>query len=273
MRKNFEKRKYTQSGQIGIIIILIMIVLLTIGLSLASRSSRETTLSTQEDESTRTFNAAEAGVDQALSVDLTFNGQQYHPTPTALPGANAVVDYSITKENTLSTRIFEGVGAHVQLTDSSNLQTAANVVIDWGQETACSAPGPATLIVSIFNVDTTVNPHVVKVRHYAYAACDHSDGIAVAGGAGNNGYFREVTIALQPKDAFMFIRPIYNDTNIQVAGTGGPSNQLPVQYYNVVSSAKNQSGNETRTVQVNRTLATEPSVLDYVIFSGTTATQ
>src|SRR6185369_1704811 len=93
----------TQSGQIGIIIILIMVVLLTVGLSLASRSTREVRLSQQEVESNRVFNVAEAGIEQALSSDFSFQGEEYHPSPTSVPGTNATVDYNIRKNHILET--------------------------------------------------------------------------------------------------------------------------------------------------------------------------
>ncbi len=263
------ERNTYQSGQIGIIIILIMVVLLTIGLSLAARSSREVTLSTQEEESTRTFNAAEAGVEQALSNDFSFAPNQYHPTPTTIPGSNATVDYTITKVNVLETRLFQGVSAHVQLTDSSGAQTVNNVVIDWSKENNCATQKPAALVVSIYSVDTTTVPETVNVRHQAFAACDYGDSVPVSPTAGASPYFKEVTIPLQAKDTFMRVKAVYNDTTIKVTGTG-KTGVLPVQYYSIYSTAKNQSGSENRSVQVNRTLSVEPSILDYVLFSGTT---
>src|SRR5258708_1809538 len=258
-----------QSGQIGIIIILIMVVLLTVGLSLAAQSSREVTLSRQEEESTRTFNAAEAGVETALATDLTFSGNSLHPASTTLAGDNAQVDYSITKVNQLETRLFQGVSAHVQLFDASNNSTATQVRIDWAKETACGGgQTPATLIVSIYSEDTSVSPPAVTVRHQAYAACDHSDGIAVAGGGGTAPYFKSVTINLGAKDAFIRVKPIYNDTTVKVTGVAG--NALPVQYFSILSTATNTAGSESRSVQVNRTLATEPSFMDFAVFSGGT---
>src|SRR5258708_19174487 len=106
------RRTRHQSGQIGIIIILIMVVLLTVGLSLAARSSREVTLSTQEAESTRTFNAAEAGVEQAMSGGFAFTGDVLPSTAANVPGANSQVNYTVTKVHTLQTRLFQGVSRH-----------------------------------------------------------------------------------------------------------------------------------------------------------------
>ena len=45
---------------------------------------------------------------------------------------------------------------------------------------------------------------------------------------------------------------------------------LPVQAYNIRSEAKNDLGNETRAVEVNKTLDAAPAIMDYALFSGTT---
>jgi hypothetical protein len=266
MNKTTLSRASSQSGQIGIIIILIMVVLLTIGLSLASRSTSEIALSQQEEESTRVFNAAENGIETALSSSLTFSGDNFSSTPSAVTGDDANLSYSITKVHNLETRISEGVSARVQLNDAT-YSTPAGITIDWARETNCSPSNPASLLVSIYTIDTTVVPNTTTVRHYAYAACNHSDGITVSGTGGSGGYFKRVTIALNAKDTLVRIKPVYSDTYVKVAPTVG---NFPVQYYNIRSTASNQRGNETRIVSLNRTLPTAPSIFDYVLFSGTT---
>jgi hypothetical protein len=261
----------SQSGQIGVIIILIMVVLLTIGLSLVSQSSREVDLSRQEEESTRVFNAAEAGIEQALSTSLDFQTEEYDPPPTSIPGSNATVDYAIKKVRKLETRLFEGSGAHVQLADSAGAATVNTITIDWSKEKDCVTQDPASLIVSVYSYDSTATPPY-SVRHLSYGACNRNDDITVAANAPAGDYFKRATIALNPKDVFLRIKPVYNDTHVQVTGSGG-TGTLPVQYYNIRSEAKNQNGDETRIVEVNRTLSTAPSVMDYLLFSGTTLTK
>jgi Tfp pilus assembly protein PilX len=256
----------SQSGQIGIIIILIMVVLLTVGLSLASRSTREVRLSQQEVESNRVFNVAEAGIEQALSSDFSFQGEEYHPAPTTVPGTNATVDYNIRKNHILETRLSEGVGARVQLKDTTT-PTPGSVNIEWSTDKSCTiTPKPASIIVSVYTVDSSVVPADTKVRHFAYAACDQNDGVAVAGN-GSGTYFKSVNIPLQARDEFIRVKPMYNDTSLRVSA---PVGTLPVQYYTIRSSATNDLGTENRIVEVNRTLPVAPSIMDYVVFSGTT---
>lgn len=55
-----------QGGQALLIILLVMAVVLTIALSVASRSVTDITISQKEEEASRAFSAAEAGVEQAL---------------------------------------------------------------------------------------------------------------------------------------------------------------------------------------------------------------
>lgn len=265
MQHTLAHRSQRQSGQIGIIIILIMIVLLTIGIAVAGRTSTELALSQQEEESTRVFNAAEAGVETALSSNLSFSGDHF-ATTSSLTADNATINYTVDKNHVMEMRVPEGGVVRVQLKDTTT-STPPSVTLDWAKEGNCSPQTPASLIVSIYSQDTTQSPALIKVRHYAYAACAHSDGINVVGTAGQNGYFKEVTITLNSTDTMMRIKPFYSDTYVRVAPTSG---SLPVETYSIRSTGKNTLGNETRIVTVNRSLPTAPSIFDYVLFSGTT---
>jgi len=246
------------------VIILIMMVLLTFGISLASRSTDEVALSQQEEESNRVFNAAEAGIEKALSTDLSFVGNELRPTPTLIPNTNAVVDYAITKNQRLQTRLLEGTTAMVKLKDATTA-LPATVNIDWSRDSDCSAATkPASLIVSVYSI----SGGITAVRHLPFGACNRNDDIAIAGN-GSSGYFRRAVVSTQASDDYMRIKAVYNDTDVLVAA----SSNLPVQAYQIRSEAKSQAGNETRTIQVVRTLPVSPSIFDYVVYSGTTLTK
>lgn len=252
-----------QSGQVGVAILLTMTVLLTMGLSIASRSTEDLFLSEQQSESARVFNAAEAGVEDALAANFDFEGQSRTGSFTGI--SDTTVDYSVTKQNVLETRLFEGVTVKVDVDDSlddSGLTSNRNILLEWSKETDCSSQDPASLIISVFYNDAGT----VRARYYAYGACDRSDGFTL-GSNGTNGYYRQVTLPLQTGDLFVRVKTVYNDTHIRVSGVGWT---LPVQAYNIRSEAKNVLGNETRAVEVNKTLDAAPSVMDYALFSGTT---
>lgn len=258
-----------QSGQIGIIVVLIMVVLLTIGLSLASRTTKEVILATQEEESTRVFNAAEVGVEQALSTNLQFAGDVFTSSPITPTGSNTTVTYTINKQYQLEMQIFQGVSATIQLTDTTHPAPPASLLIDWSKEVDCSTQSPAALLVSIYAVDRTVTPADVKVRYETYEPCGRANGFGtgLSVAVDVNGYRNHATIPLAAKDTFLRIKPVYNDTKMLVRPSSG---QMPVQSYNIRSSGNNNSGTENRNVQVVRSLPTAPSIFDYVLFSGTT---
>ncbi|HEX7017370.1 MAG TPA: pilus assembly PilX N-terminal domain-containing protein [Patescibacteria group bacterium] len=251
------KGKENQSGQIGVIILLMMVVLLTIGLSLASRSTQDLFLATQQAESTRVFNAAEAGIEEALSTALDFEGATLEGSVGTIEDAN--VNYVIRKVNELETRLFEGVAVMVDVTGVSDGQ---QLVFDWSKTTT----DPASLVAVVYYDDAGTT----RVRHYGLGGSNQGDGFTLASTGDFGGYTRRSTLTLQSGDLFVRVWPIYNDTYIKVTGNGWT---LPVQYYNVRSEAQNENGNETRIVEVNRTLSTAPSVMDYAVFSGTTLTK
>jgi len=240
---------------------------LTIGLSVATQSTKEIFLSKQEDESTRVFNAAEAGIEQALALDLTAQSQNPITGTATVPGSNATVNYSIQKVTALDTRVPQGGTAMIRVADPGTAPAVTSIRIDWSKETDCSQI-PASLALGIFSYDATKNPKTT-VRYTIISPCDYGDGNTIIGTAGSNGYFRNFNLSILPTDTLVRIKPYYNDTSVNITGIGGT---LPIQSYVIQSTAVNQLGtqNETRSVQVNRTLSLAPSVMDYVLFSGTT---
>lgn len=246
---------YYQAGQIGVVTLLIMTVLLTVGLSTAANTTRDVTLSQQEAESTRVFSAAEAGIEQALS---SYEGENLSGNVGSISDVD--VNYTLTEVNALETRLFEGVSVAVDVT---GVTTGQGITVHWSKDDDCGAADPASLLISIFYDDAGTT----RVRYETAGACDRSDGFTLASNVNTDGYRREIDIPLQTNDLFLRIKPLYNDTHIRVTGAGWT---LPVQGVRVRSEASNQLGNETRSVEVNRSLPTAPSVMDYALVSGTT---
>jgi len=251
------KKTTSQAGQVGIAILLTMTVLLTMGLSTASRSTEDLFLSDQQSESARVFNAAEAGIEDALSSDFNFEGDSITGNVGTI--SDTSVDYTISKQSVLETRLFEGVSVKIDVTGAIDGQELS---IKWSKETDCGSEDPASLIVSIFYDDAGTT----RARYYAYGACDRSDGFTL-GGSSADEYYREVAVSLKAGDLFARIKTIYNDTHLKVAGVGWT---LPVQAYNVRSQAQSEFGNETRIVEVKKSLDAAPAIMDYALFSGTT---
>lgn len=72
-----------QNGQILLVILLIMIVGLTIGLFLLGRTTTDISLTTKITDSTRAFNAAEAGIEEAIRTPGSFTGASSSPVLVA----------------------------------------------------------------------------------------------------------------------------------------------------------------------------------------------
>lgn len=87
--------RLSSSGQALLIILLVMAVVLTGALSIVSRSITDITVSQKEEESSRAFSAAEAGIEQALiggsAVGTLSAGGQYSVASTSLTAGNEFV--------------------------------------------------------------------------------------------------------------------------------------------------------------------------------------
>lgn len=255
-----------QSGQVAIVILLIMVVLLTVGLSLASRTTQELFLSQQEAESARVFNAAEVGVEEALSQDFsTITGTVTLPSSTVVD--DVTTSTTIQSVNTLETQIVEGAAVHLNLTGYGGTSFSLN----WARETACNTdvnnPGAASILVSIYYRDGTTP----KVVHEAYSPCTRfSDQFTLVTTDPSGAYFRQTSVPVPNGGSltplFARIRAVYNDTALRVTGTG------LTQFYVIRSQANTDIGEESRTVEVGRTLSGAPSFMDYSVYSGSDIT-
>ena len=254
-KSSFRSHLGGQAGQVGLIIILTMTVLLTVGLSVASRSSQELSFSTAEKEANRVFSAAESGIEAALSQ---LNAGQTVGGP--LTGFNGIdAEYKGSESDILESKIFEGVAVKVDLTGAENGDILR---LDWSKESNCATAAPASLIVSIFYDQAGIT----RVRHLAYAACDHGDGFTL-GDAGSSPYYRSANIPLATNDLFAHIKTIYNDSHLRISASGWVA---PTQSYRVTAKAQNTVGNESKIIAVDQTLKTTPSIADYALLSGST---
>lgn len=251
------QKKESQSGQAGLVVMLIMVVLLTLGISIASRSTQDVTQSTQEQETSRVFDAAEAGIEQALSGVLTATDGNVNVDI----GNGLLASYSVEEMNSLEVRLNEG---HVVGVDLSGY--TGDVTIQWSKVSNCSTEDPASLEVSIFNSSTNT------VRRLAFAGCSHAGDQFISASnlpswsvaAGSAPYSYSATVLIALGEDLMRIRPVYNDSHVKVSG----GVTFPVQYHRISSQATNPISGETRAVEVDRTFPTAPSIFDYVLFSG-----
>lgn len=247
----------SSSGQVGVIILLIMTVLLTVGLSVASRTTQDLFLSQQQVNSARVFNAAEAGVDQAFSTSFDFEGDVETGTISNFNNDEIDVEYQIAKLYQVETRLFEMYSVVADVAGNPGL----SLQIDWSRDDDCATADIASLIASIYYNDAGTT----RVRHYPIQGCDRGDNFDPATAINVDGYRRRYILPLTTDDQFVRIKPVYADTFIRVRGDGWT---MPEQQYNVRSEAVNTNGTETRIINVSRTLDGAPSIFDYAVFSG-----
>lgn len=253
-----------QTGQVGIIVLLLTIVLLTIGLSIASRSITDLRLSRQEEETTRAFNAAEAGIEEALRQSLSQIVVKGGTGSVTVGGIKA--DYTVEEGPVLETEIDEGETVEVNLSGFVGLG-GTGVTIEWGETGEVCSGGDlfASIVVAIFDSSGSV-----ARRPYTGTGCDRGDNFdASAGAATNPDYLLGLTVPVGAGDVFMRIRAVYSDTPITITGEGA---DLPVQYWRVHSEAQTVGG-ETRAIEVTETVPAPPSIFDFVLFSGGSLTK
>lgn len=257
----------SQSGQIALIVLLMMVTLVTIGVSVGLRTSQNILLTKQEEDTTRVFNAAESGIDEALSSIAA--GETDSGTLTT----NGVdVDYTVEELSKFEMQVAQGITPTIDLTGS----VAGNqLIVRWSKEDDCGE-NPAALVLSVYYQ----SGGATRTQYLTSTPCNRSDGFqtsAVVGAdglsatavttTGNPNYSYQQVLILPANTTFLRIKPLYNDTNLIVEAAGWT---LPTQYYTVTSKASNQTGQENRAVQVKRSLPTASSVFDYAVLSGGT---
>lgn len=248
----------SNGGQVGIIMLLITVVMLTVGISAVSRTTSDVNISSTNEQANRALDIAESNVEKALNGNLN---NTTGPIATTSPDGTVAVQTNVASKTNLETNVEQGVTVGVDLTGNGG----APVNIQWAKESACSAQ--ASLIITILG-----NNAADPVRRYYVAPspnCRASDGFIAPNASPTAAGFKYMhRIATVGSDTLIRIRPVYNGSDIRVDGNG-----LSTQSYTVTSTAQNSTSKETKAVQVTKTLPVAPSVLDYVLFSGTSITQ
>lgn len=113
-----------RDGQTALILALVVAVGMTVAVSIASRSVTTVSIGTQEEERSRSFSAAEAGVEDALRRNLS--GLVGATIPTISIGGSSV-GYSVTQRSSLATVIDPGTIITIDWTKSA----ATSVTVNW----------------------------------------------------------------------------------------------------------------------------------------------
>jgi len=267
--KIYMRQELIKKGQAALIVLLVVAVALGFGLSTISRSTIELKISKQEQEASRAFNAAEAGIEEALrtlisgDIDIGEGGDIIN------------VNYEVEGLDFLEGVFAENDSAQVNLTGANADLTL--IVVEWvdsasGEENpGCVDENTTTASVLISIIKEADSDYAL--RRGAYNSCsalnDNNGMDYDSTSEGNDNYLRQVVVAVAADDELVRIRPIYNKASIRVTGRDADGDaELPVQLYRIDSRAQALTL-ESKAVEVTRTIPSLPSVFDYVLFSGT----
>lgn len=258
-----------KSGQILILVLLIVVVALAVGLSVASRNITNLRSSTQTEESQRAFGAAEGGIEDVLSrlatdpniATAVATGTTY---TGSVPIGNLSASITVLGSSVYQSKIELGDVGQINL----NTFTGAQVQVDWAKgNVENSGDGPSSVEITEIN-----GPAPYTQTRWYFQGKARTDETLGANPAGSStsctpsaGYQKCVLISMNASPILLRIKPLWANTTVRVAAVGAVA--LPVQTYDISSSASANAG-VTRKVQVNRTaLPMMPAVFDYAMFS------
>ncbi len=268
-----------KSGQILILVLLIVVVALAVGLSVASRNIVNLRTSTQTKESQRAFGAAEGGVEDVLSKLSTISNDIKLGTSASgctVVGDTASCNVPVSDINAAvkvkGSKVYESkveLGEVGQIDLSSGVSAGAQIQVEWAKGSAENpADGPASVEMTEVFVTAPYSQLRWFIQGKAGPNRDETLGSspAVSTCTSTSGYQKCVVITLNAVGApvMLRIKPYWISTTVKVSGVGF---DLPVQTYDISSSASSSVG-VTRAVQVKRTaLPMMPAVFDYAMFS------
>lgn len=261
------KKKIHESGQILLITLLVVSVAVTIVLSLVGRATTDVAISNQIIESSRAFNAAEAGIEQALKTGAATSGSvtggaSYTVTKTDIGGSAGV--FAFPNKTT------RGQSETVWLAgqDGANPYVGASFDVCWSSE-----PTTPAMVISIVYKTAAGSYRIARAAFdpdlTRGASNNFSPVGATSGGCGDSltTYKQTVTFAslgVGSGDTVLLARitPLYSDSRIEI----NTQSVLPLQGSRFESTSTLGSG-VTRKVVVFQLYRSPPSVFDNVIYS------
>ena len=268
------KKRSSQSGQIVLIVLLVLTIATTIALSLISRSTTDVTISSQLEDSSRAFGAAEAGIEEALKSGTGTGGAKvltagvtYSASVSSIGGAAGVFQFS--------KKSFRGVTETLWLVahnaDGSLAETPTytnpSFSVCWTSETTKPAI-TASIIYKragmYYVAKDAFDPDAAR------AAANTFNGVtASSGGCGVPSMYRRlITFAdygINPvTDTLLMlrIRPVYSDTQLAIDAPVA----LPLQGNKIESSGTTGAG-ITRKILVYRQYHVASGIFDRSLYS------
>lgn len=256
----------SRRGQILIIVLLVVVVTLAIGLSVASRNITNLRTSAQTEQSQNAFSAAEGGIEDVLSRLSEIGASIPAGGSTTLPVTvgNLVANVTIRANNVYRATIELGTVGQIDVRG-----TTGQIQIDWAKtDDQSESSQPASIEVTQVTQSGSSYSQSRTAWSGGTFAGRSETGFSSPSSTCTTpsaGYALCTRINLDPGVISVRIRPFWVKTSVMVSKVAGI---LPVQSYDLESTATTQSG-VTRKILVSRTvLPTLPAVFDYALFSS-----
>lgn len=166
-----------QEGQILLITLMVLVVAMVIGLSIATRTITTIRMASQQDNSSRAFSAAEAGIEQALtSVNSTVNGtfttnnSTYSTTKAPQQGPNLLINNADLIQKDDSADIW--LSTYPDYSNPWGTPTSATLTIYWGNSIDNCTPSESTNTMAALEIAVISGTKAAPVLNtYAYDPC------------------------------------------------------------------------------------------------------
>jgi Tfp pilus assembly protein PilX len=276
------------SGQIVLITLLVLTIATTVALSLIGRTTTDTSITSNIEDSSRAFSAAEAGIEQALKLGVGTNGPQvltsgdsavtYDVSVATIGGAAGLYEFpKKTLEGTTET-VWLANHAATGLIVESAVYRGSSIAVCWSTESTVPA-----LVATILYKESSDNSYRVIKQAFdpspVRAANNQFISTYVAGGcgAGTGTDYREtldfsaLNPSLDPTPAnptpdiliALRVRPVYSDAKIVIDSSG---TILPQQGNRIESTGSMTSG-VNRKIIVFQQYRSPSTIFDAALYS------
>ncbi|RJR15195.1 hypothetical protein C4579_02705 [Candidatus Microgenomates bacterium] len=276
-----------QRGQVLIIILLVMIVGLTSGLFLLGRTTTDVSLTTALEESTRAFNAAEAGIEQAIRSTTNITG---NPISLA-PGLTYQVNVDELRPESANSIYPESKTVATQIGETFTVWLVPHDPNTGKLNESGSAYPNSTMTACFTSVSGGTVPAIGVTAYYkdssgiyhtSFAGYDPNgarrgqNNFKAAGGSGScSGYSNSATISLAGDFSVnitsggitpiaLRIEPYYANAYLAVIPAGAPTD-FPNQGNKIESLG--QAGETSRKIEVSEQFTQPAPFLDQAVFS------
>lgn len=267
------KRNLNHDGQILLITLLVLSVATTIALALISRSTTDVNISTQVEESSRAFSAAEAGIEQSLKKSSGVSGAlssgETYTTTQDIIGGTASYEFpkAIAKGDVATLWLVPHDANGNPIVSGGANYTSDTLTLCWGNEGAGAVPA----IVAAFHfIDATDSTYKVsRVALNTENDGDNFDMTGIGGGCSTNTDFsKSITLAnlgiVRTADRILMvrIRPLY--ANAWIAASSAVA--LP-QQGNIFTSCGKTGTNVQRCITAYQQYRAPLEIFDYALYS------